>query len=317
MSYIYINDLIDKYPNKTILEINDILLQQGISNKTIKIKVSCKVCGCELITTPGLYRKQKNFYCNKHMKHKSKGKDSKFYNRISTTCSYCNKQIFLTPYDYNKSNKFGDSNHFCSQECYWHFRSTYYRGEKGAMYNHKYTQEQKDNITRGVAKRLKSIKWTNTTIQLSVNQMLDDLNILYDREHTIDYYSCDNFLLEHNMIIEVMGDYWHGNPLQYNTNGRMLNAIQTKTILKDKQKRGYINNHYKYPILYLWECDIKNNPNMCKELILQFVKNGVLDNYNSFNYSYNNEILQLNQTIIIPYQDMTSKEYGFLIKQPS
>ena len=318
MDVIYINDLLDEYPDKTILEINDLLLKSGIDNKRIKIKVPCRECGDEVVVSVGLYKKQKSFACEKHIKHKPKGKNSMFYNRVMTNCSCCGKEIEVIPAKFNKKNKFGDSNNFCSQECYWKFRSEYYRGEKGAMYQHEYTEEQKENLSKGTIKRLQKSDITNTKIQIIINEMLDKLGIVYKREYPIDFYSCDNFLLDCDLIIEVMGDYWHGNPLKYNKDKYSLNSIQSKTILKDKQKRGYIKNYYKYPILNLWETDINKHPKMCEELIKYYVKNnGMLKDYNSFNYSFENNILTLNQNIITPYQDMHSSEYAYLTQKIS
>ena len=318
MDIIYLNDLLDEYPNKTILEINDILINNGIDNKMIKIKVNCRECGCDVITTPGTYRKQKTFACETHKRHKPKGKDSVFYNRIKSICSSCGQELELIPFELQKVNSFGDSNHFCSQQCYWNFRREYYRGEKGAMYNHIYTEEQKDNLARGVAKRFQKTNLTDTKIQLIVNQMLDDLHIEYEREYPIDYYSCDNFLTDYNLIIEVMGDYWHGNPIRYGENGYLMNQIQTRTILKDKQKRGYIKNHYGYPILNLWETDVEKYPDKCMALISEFIVNkGCLENFNSFNYLYENCVLTMNADLILSYQEMNSKDYSHLIKQIS
>lgn len=120
------------------------------------------------------------------------------------------------------------------------------------------------------------------------------------------------------MIIEVMGDYWHANPLKYNSETRLINQIQQKTVLKDKQKRGYIKNHYGYPILNLWESDINNEPDKCRALIELFIKNsGYIDNYHSFNYSYGNGILILNDILITPYQEMSSDQYKYLLKNAS
>ena len=93
MSIIYLNDLQDEYPNKSILEINDILISNGIDNKMIKIKENCRVCGCEVITTPGTYRKQKTFACDKHMRHKPSGKDSVFYNRFKRLAVVVGKKL--------------------------------------------------------------------------------------------------------------------------------------------------------------------------------------------------------------------------------
>ena len=115
-----------------------------------------------------------------------------------------------------------------------------------------------------------------------------------------------------------MGDYWHGNPLKYNENASSMNQIQQKTILKDKQKRGYIKNYYGYPILNLWENDINKYPDKCKSLILMFIDNcGNIDNYNSFNYSYDNGILTLNDNLIISYQEIPANQYIHLIKNIS
>ena len=71
-------------------------------------------------------------------------------------------------------------------------------------------------------------------------------------------------------------------------------------------------------ILNLWETDIQKEQDKCIALISMFVSNnGRLDNYHSFNYSYENYTLQLNENLIIPYQEMHSSDYAHLIKQIS
>ena len=53
--------------------------------------------------------------------------------------------------------------------------------------------------------------------------------------------------------------------------------------------------------MYLWEYDIVHNTKLCEELIKLYIdNNGVLDDYNSFNYSYIDQ-LKLNTDIIYPY----------------
>jgi hypothetical protein len=187
MKTIYINDLMNKYPNKTILEINDILLKNGVDNKRIKVKVPCRDCGAEVVVSAGLYKKQKSFACEKHIRHKPSGKNSMFYNRVATNCSCCGKEIEVIPAKANKMNKFGESHNFCSQRCYWKFRSEYYCGEKSAMFKHKYTKEQRENLSKGTIKRLQKSDVTNTKIQLIINEMLDELNISYQREFALDF----------------------------------------------------------------------------------------------------------------------------------
>lgn len=98
----------------------------------------------------------------------------------------------------------------------------------------------------------------------------------------------------------------------------LLEQYPNKTILKDKQKRGYISKYYGYPILNLWESDINKYPDKCKALICLFIKNsGNLENYHSFNYTYVNKTLLINENLIIPYQEMNSDQYIYLIKEAS
>ena len=113
-----------------------------------------------------------------------------------------------------------------------------------------------------------------------------------------------------------MGNYWHVHPLRYNENKYLINEKQFGWIKKDKSKHTYIKNHIGIEILYLWETDIIKNPELCEQLILEYIKNnGILFNYHSFNYHLDsNSILKLNDKIIIPYQDQISKDYKYLLK---
>ena len=129
-------------------------------------------------------------------------------------------------------------------------------------------------------KNSRSSKRFDSSIQILINDMLDKNDIAYKREYEIKFYSIDNYLFEHNLFIEVMGDYWHSSPLKYNENKYKINEIQWKTLQHDKQKHTYIKNHFNKEILYLWEYDIKYNMDVCEKLMLLYISNnGVLDNY--------------------------------------
>ena len=63
---------------------------------------------------------------------------------------------------------------------------------------------------------------------------------------------------------------------------------------KDKRKHTFIKNKYGIEVLYLWETDVNENLELCKELIKLYIKNnGILENYHSFNYVLNNGKLEV------------------------
>lgn len=144
-----------------------------------------------------------------------------------------------------------------------------------------------------------------TKPQILVNSILSKNNINFTNEKTFKYYSVDNFLNKHKLIIEVMGDYFHANPNIYD-NINALNDMQRKDIVRDKRKRTYIAKYYDIKILYVWEQDLKINQELCERLILKYIDNkGILDDYNSFNYHMKNHNILLNNNIINPYFMLT------------
>lgn len=317
---IYLNDLAD------ILDIDlpDVIrLVQSlkVGNKKYLIKTMCAYCGKEIGERPRIFLSNRYCYCNYdcYWKHKpiadGNGKDNWQYNRIKTQCTNCKKDIEVIPYNFGIKNAYGDNHNFCSQQCYWEYRSKYYVGDKSPSYNRVITDEQRERMRETILKNSRNADRFNSSIQLCVNGILDKNNINYEREFIIKYYAVDNYLIDYNLIIEVMGDYWHTSPLKYNENHSMISELQKRGIKTDKSKHTYIQTHNNIEILYLWEHDIQCNPDLCEALILSYIKNkGVLQNYHSFNWSYVNNTLSLNSELIIPYQDMAVDDYRHLIK---
>lgn len=71
-----------------------------------------------------------------------------------------------------------------------------------------------------------------------------------------------DFIIRHRRIlVEVQGDYWHGNPKFYNEGGtegkRMLNYIQKLDQANDKIKERFALEH-NFTLIYIWEDEIKN-----------------------------------------------------------
>lgn len=203
-----------------------------------------------------------------------------------TTCTYCGKSFLIQQYRLKEKDS-----HFCSTEC----RQEWYANVWSQL------DEWKEESRKRAANLLKNMESTTMTKpQLLVNNILDKNGINYINEQPYIYYSVDNYLKDYNLIIEVMGDYWHGNPLKY----KELNDMQRKNVGRDKAKHTFIKKYYNIEVLYLWEMDILHNHDVCEALIKKYIaNNGILNNYNSFNYILkdDNLILKSDGNIIDPY----------------
>jgi very-short-patch-repair endonuclease len=311
-----INKLHEAIPNRSLNELCTAYIKLKLHNKQMTVFTQCIVCGKETEKNPAYFITEYNKFCSskcywEHKRSNAKtGRDSPFYNSIDTECSFCGKPINIIKYNYELKNRFGESNNFCSQECYWGFRRTHYVGDKSYWKNRKRPESTCEKIRNHFLKSMKTDDRLNTKIQLLVNDILDSMSVVYEREKVIGYYSIDNFIPEQNLCIEVMGDYWHANPTRYNEQKYKLSEKQCGWILRDKVKKGYLINHGYNKPLYLWEHDILNNPEVCNKLIQKFLESdGQLENYNSFNYCLLNNELRINSIIIVPYQYMKSSEY--------
>lgn len=88
------------------------------------------------------------------------------------------------------------------------------------------------------------------------HEFLDKLGVYYERQFKANeigrYY---DFLVEHEILIEVDGDYYHGKDLVYEN----MNPMQKRNHKVDEIKNKWANEH-KYILLRIWENDINNNP---------------------------------------------------------
>lgn len=302
----YLNDL-ENYINFTIDEIVTILRDElklsNIGNKKLRVKTHCENCG-KVITTFMCKLRVNNFnFCSHKCYSEFRSKyyiadKASVYNSTEVECDYCHTPFLLPKNKLSITNKEGISHHFCSHECYSKFRSIYYVGDK--LYNTgiKMSDVFRENCRINTVKCYSEGKINRDTVpQKIINNLLNDMNIKYLNEYPCKYYSIDNYLCDYDLMIEVMGDYFHANPTKYKYD--KLNDMQKKDVIRDKRKHTYILKYYGINILYLWESDIKNSLNKCKELITCYVNNnGLLTDYNSFNYD---NAINLKNNIINPY----------------
>lgn len=203
------------------------------------------------------------------------GELNRKYKRIKVECPTCKKSFMARSYKVDELENGERNNIFCSVIC----RQKWYKDI--LCKDEKYLQLRREVGLRLLHEQVNSR--VNSKPQIILNSILDRNNIVYEREYTLDFYSLDNYLTEHNLIIEVMGDYWHSHPSKYDYDS--LSESQKKTLCKDKAKHTFILSKYGIEILYIWEDDLYNNPDMCEKMILEYVsRSGKLSNYHSFNY---------------------------------
>lgn len=214
------------------------------------------------------------------------------YNHIEYICDWCGASFLDKLYKNNIQQ-----HHFCCTEC------------RQSWYANVWSQQPdwRNESRLRAAGMLANNAITQTRPQVIVNKLLEDLGIKYENEKQFGYYSVDNYLPSHNLIIEVMGDYWHCNRKIYDS---IKYDVQKEAIRRDKSKHTYLKKYHNIEVLYVWESDINSNPDLVKALISQYVNSGGnIINYHSMNYIINDSgCLEAAPDIIIPFQDIEIDE---------
>lgn len=310
-NYDCVNEIVQSLNHKTLDDLIILLTQDLTIRGTAKskVKIGCEVCGKEYLVDLSVYIKEGHNYCSFDCRNKGfslfgshKGENNSRYNSKLIKCTNCGKKYLAPKYKQIQTNSYGENNHYCSQKCYWEYRSKHYVKELHGNYGKKYNAEKCREMSIRTTKMICNgiIPQTKTKPHLKINVLLDNIGIEYINEYNCKYHSLDIFITKHDLGIEIMGDYWHGSPIKYDK--KILSKIQLKSIKQDKSKHTYVKKYHEFEILYLWEYDIKNNEKLCEKLINLYIKNkGILQNYNSFNYYVNDNKLLLKSKIVYPY----------------
>lgn len=144
------------------------------------------------------------------------------------------------------------------------------------------TSRKKGVIKRQINKQNHPKYGTSKLEEDFAKEFLDKLGVKYvyqfeakDIGRFFDFYLPDS-----NLIIEIDGDYWHGNPEKYKKEDLKAHQLRAQRI--DEYKTKWALTH-SIPILRLWENDIRNNPKKVLKILketlnIQDKKKKILEN---------------------------------------
>lgn len=102
----------------------------------------------------------------------------------------------------------------------------------------------------------KTTKYKINRIEQIVSDRLKELGLDFEYSVILDYKQFDFGSKEHKILLEVHGDYWHGNPKIYNKT--TLNKTQKNIIKRDREKVKFAKKHG-IKLYHIWESDIRSN----------------------------------------------------------
>lgn len=105
-----------------------------------------------------------------------------------------------------------------------------------------------------------------TSIELFVRRILEKNSIVYREQYHIGRFRVDFYV--NDKVIECQGDYWHANPSLYDP--KTINKTQRDNIERDINKIMMFEK-IGMPYLFLWEYDIKNDPDIIENNIMEFI----------------------------------------------
>jgi hypothetical protein len=187
----------------------------------------------------------RNHLCSKRMKEIVSAKNKKLFSNKEWVLEWknkINKELISA-----NSKKMWENPEFrkrisrsFSKRCKEQWQNFDYRNKMMAYFE----STQRKLLMVDIRKKMAQSK--SSKQQDTLYKLLDDLNVIYEKEACFGYYLFDcmikpqpGLLLKNTLLIEVNGDYWYSLP---------------KSVRNDKSKATYIQRYFpKHEIKYLWE----------------------------------------------------------------
>lgn len=128
---------------------------------------------------------------------------------------------------------------------------------KGKHLSEEHRQKLTESNLRRVQNNLGPFK--NTKPELKMKEILSKLNIPFKHQFRLRNHNFDFYILNSNILIEVDGDYWHGNPKMF----KKLSKMQLEQRIKD-DRNNKLAKENNFILLRFWENDILRNEEIVK-----------------------------------------------------
>lgn len=120
-------------------------------------------------------------------------------------------------------------------------------------------------VKRNATKMTAKMTWPEREFK----KLLKELGIKHEVQKIVGKKIFDFYATDYNILFEVDGDYYHGNPILFKEED--LNRMQIRNIKNDKYKETLASG-LGYKIERVWEYDLKYNYEAVKLKIKKMLK---------------------------------------------
>lgn len=133
-----------------------------------------------------------------------------------------------------------------------------------------HSEETKEFLKQNTLRLIKNghFKQNETLPSKTFEDLLIKLNIKYEKEKLVSYWSFDFYLIDYNIYIEIDGDYWHSNPKIYKNGPKT--STQKRNAIRDIKKNEFCKNN-NLILFRFWESDVLGDIECIQQKLLSVI----------------------------------------------
>jgi len=130
------------------------------------------------------------------------------------------------------------------------------------------SKESKEKMSKSALLRIQTHPgpFKDTKPELKMKEILNSLNIPFEHQFRLENHLFDFHILNTNTLIEVDGDYWHGNPKKYSKLSKKQKENKQRDI-----KHSITAKDNGFVLLRFWQSDILTNTEEVKIELLNWI----------------------------------------------